>query len=72
MVEAIHRVGSVMGIQTVAEFVENEEILACLKEIGVDFAQGYGICKPGSLACLLSQEPGPEAVPTQRKLATTS
>jgi len=35
-----------MGIQTVAEFVENEVILAHLKDIGVDFAQGYGIGKP--------------------------
>lgn len=55
MVEAIHRVGSVMGIKTVAEFVENEEILACLKDIGVDFAQGYGICKPGPLNCFLER-----------------
>ena len=49
MVEAIHRVGNVMGILTVAEFVENDEILACLKDIGVDFAQGYGISKPAPL-----------------------
>lgn len=46
MVEAIHRVGNVMGIKTIAEFVENLDILNCLREIGVDFAQGYGICKP--------------------------
>lgn len=62
MVEAIHRVGSVIGIKTVAEFVENEEILACLKDIGVDFAQGYGICKPGPLDYFLGREHGPKAV----------
>ena len=50
MVEAIHRVGSVMGIKTIAEFVENQDILKCLREIGVDYAQGYGICKPRSLS----------------------
>lgn len=55
MVEAIHRVGSVMGIQTVAEFVENKEILACLKEIGVDFAQGYGISKPVQISGYLNK-----------------
>jgi EAL domain-containing protein (putative c-di-GMP-specific phosphodiesterase class I) len=72
MVEAIHRVGSVMGIQTVAEFVENEDILACLKDIGVDFAQGYGICKPGPLDYLLDKGPGPETAPAHRKRAAIS
>lgn len=45
MVEAINRVGHVMGIETVAEFVENDAIFAKLLELGVDFAQGYGIHK---------------------------
>ena len=49
MVDAIHRIGQVMGIQTVAEFVENDEILACLKALGVDYAQGYGIDRPRPL-----------------------
>ena len=35
-----------LGIQTVAEFVENKEILNKCKELGVDFAQGYFIGKP--------------------------
>ena len=38
-----------MGIKIIAEFVENEIILEKLKEIGVDFAQGYGIHKPEAL-----------------------
>lgn len=46
MVEAINNIGHVMGIQTIAEFVENKETLAMLKQIGVDHAQGYGIAKP--------------------------
>ena len=46
MVDAIHRVGQVMGIKTVAEFVENDAILEKLKGLGVDFAQGYGIARP--------------------------
>ena len=49
MVESITRIGHVMGIQTIAEFVENEAILAKLREIGVDYAQGYGIHKPEPL-----------------------
>ena len=46
MVESIHHIGHVMGIQTIAEFVESDEILEALREIGVDFAQGYGVEKP--------------------------
>ncbi len=45
-VKAINEVGQGMGIKTIAEFVENDEILDVLSEIGVDYAQGYGIGKP--------------------------
>ena len=34
------------GKRTIAEFVENEEIYNKLKEIGVDYAQGYGLHRP--------------------------
>jgi diguanylate cyclase (GGDEF)-like protein/PAS domain S-box-containing protein len=46
MVEAMSRIGHVMGIKIIAEFVENDAILARLKLLGVDYAQGYGIAKP--------------------------
>ena len=46
IVEAIHNVGRVMGIKTVAESVESAEILAALLLVGVDFAQGYHIGRP--------------------------
>lgn len=46
MVEAIHRIGHVMGIKTIAESVENERILAQLKAIGVDYAQGNALAEP--------------------------
>lgn len=49
MVECINRIGHVIGIQTIAEFVENEGILEKLRELGVDYAQGYGIARPCSL-----------------------
>jgi EAL domain-containing protein (putative c-di-GMP-specific phosphodiesterase class I) len=35
-----------MGKETIAEFVENERVLAELRKVGVDFAQGYGVAKP--------------------------
>jgi EAL domain-containing protein (putative c-di-GMP-specific phosphodiesterase class I) len=46
IVEAIHNVGRVMGIKTVAESVENADILAALLLVGVDYAQGYHISRP--------------------------
>jgi EAL domain-containing protein (putative c-di-GMP-specific phosphodiesterase class I) len=46
MVKSIHEVGRVMGKKPVAEFVENTEIGLKLKEIGIDYLQGYGIAKP--------------------------
>lgn len=52
MVKSIAGIGRVMGKQTIAEFVENDEILEILKEIDVDYAQGYAIAKPKSLESL--------------------
>jgi len=45
-VKAIVDVATGMGIKTVAEFVENEETLALLKQLGVSYGQGYLIGKP--------------------------
>ena len=46
VVSSINEIGHVMGKQTIAEFVEDEAILAKLREIGIDYAQGYGIGRP--------------------------
>ena len=46
MVESIAHIARVMGKRTVAEFVESNEILQALREIGVDYGQGYAIGKP--------------------------
>jgi EAL domain-containing protein (putative c-di-GMP-specific phosphodiesterase class I) len=35
-----------LGRKTVAEFVENKEILQFLRENGVDYAQGYYVGRP--------------------------
>ncbi|NOZ09552.1 MAG: PAS domain S-box protein [Gammaproteobacteria bacterium] len=50
MVESINHIGHVMGIKTVAEFVESESVIIKLKELGVDYAQGYYIAKPQPLS----------------------
>ncbi len=49
MVRSITEVGHALGMQTIAEFVEDEASRKVLEEIGVDFAQGYGIAKPVEL-----------------------
>jgi diguanylate cyclase (GGDEF)-like protein/PAS domain S-box-containing protein len=49
MVEAVNRVGHVMGIATIAEEAENQAILDRLRTIGVDFAQGFGVSRPAPL-----------------------
>ncbi|WP_082065430.1 EAL domain-containing protein [Aliterella atlantica] len=49
LTQAINQVGHAMGIQTIAEFVEDDTILAKIGELGVDYAQGYGIAKPQPL-----------------------
>lgn len=53
MVRFTNDISHMMGRQTIAEYVSDAGILASLKEIGVDFAQGYCIGKPRPLAALL-------------------
>lgn len=45
-VRAIQRVCKVIGIRTIAEMVESEEIQERLRAVEVDYAQGFGIAKP--------------------------
>jgi len=49
MVKSINEIGHVMGKKTIAEFVEKQEILDVMREIGIDFAQGYGIARPSAM-----------------------
>lgn len=46
MVEAITKIAHVMGIKTIAEYVESQAVMDKLKELGVDYAQGYFLGKP--------------------------
>ena len=49
MVRSISEVGRIMGKKTVAEYVENKELLAMLEDLDVDFAQGFAVGKPQAL-----------------------
>ncbi len=46
MVDSIAKIGRVLGIPTIAEWVENDETLRELTLLGIDYAQGYGVANP--------------------------
>lgn len=49
IVEAINKIAHVVGLETIAPFIENEQTLDMLKSMGIDYAQGYGVEKPTPL-----------------------
>lgn len=46
LVQSMHNIAQIMNMKTVAEHVENNDIINTLKEIGVDYIQGYAISRP--------------------------
>jgi diguanylate cyclase (GGDEF)-like protein len=55
MVSSVCRIAKVLGIKTIAEYVENDTVFSLLRELGVDYAQGYGIARPAPLSRLLPE-----------------
>ncbi len=49
MLAAIHQIGHIMGIKTIAEYVESDEIEDKLRVLGIDYVQGYVIQRPRPL-----------------------
>ncbi|TVT56366.1 MAG: EAL domain-containing protein [Sedimenticola thiotaurini] len=46
MVRTIHDVAQALNLKTIAEWVEDEEVIVLLKEIGIDYVQGFHIERP--------------------------
>ena len=46
MVSSISSLAKVIGIEVIAEFVENKRIEAALKSLNIDYAQGFHYSKP--------------------------
>jgi diguanylate cyclase (GGDEF)-like protein/PAS domain S-box-containing protein len=46
MVRSINEIGHLTHKKTIAEFAENDEIIAMLRGMGIDYAQGYGVSEP--------------------------
>ena len=55
MVRSINEIGHVLQLKTVAEFVENADILQAVRDLGVDYAQGYHIATPMLFADLVNR-----------------
>ncbi len=68
MVKAINEMGHVLGKQTIAEYVENEEILTILKDIGVDYAQGFHAGRPEPILDFFESSQFRTVQPAMRKL----
>ncbi|MCI5207587.1 MAG: EAL domain-containing protein, partial [Candidatus Electrothrix sp. ATG2] len=46
MVKFINDIGHLMGLEIIAEYVENEKIMERVKQVGVDLVQGFHIHRP--------------------------
>jgi diguanylate cyclase (GGDEF)-like protein/PAS domain S-box-containing protein len=66
MVRAINQIGHTMNVLTIAEFVENEETLQTVRDIGVDYAQGYAIGRPCALEIALLKSADEKGVTDSR------
>jgi diguanylate cyclase (GGDEF)-like protein/PAS domain S-box-containing protein len=56
MVAAIQHIGRTMGVKTVAESVESDEVLRRLKHIGIDYVQGFAIAPPQALEDIIGRD----------------
>ena len=68
IVRAIHDIASEAGMWTIAEFVENEEILQVLRSLGVHYGQGFAIARPAPIDELLPGRP----IDPDRRMAARS
>ncbi len=55
MARSINDLAHFLGQETIAESVENDAIINCLQEIGVDYLQGWGVGKPKLLTQITNE-----------------
>jgi len=55
MVSSINQVAHIMGIETIAEYVESDAIRVALESLGVDYGQGFALARPAPLEELLQE-----------------
>jgi diguanylate cyclase (GGDEF)-like protein len=57
LVESIHKIGTSLGLQTIAEYVETEDIAKKLSQIGITLGQGFHLSPPRTWETLFEREP---------------
>jgi len=57
LVKAINDLGHILGVQTIAECAEGNAVVAELREMGVDYTQGYATGAPLPLEALVQGTP---------------
>jgi EAL domain-containing protein (putative c-di-GMP-specific phosphodiesterase class I) len=57
VIRSITDIAHVLDKKTIAEHTENDAIFASLRDLGVDFAQGYGIHRPEPIEQFFAREP---------------
>jgi diguanylate cyclase (GGDEF)-like protein/PAS domain S-box-containing protein len=62
IVEAVNRIGHILGMLTVAESVEDAATLAKITALGIDYAQGYYIAEPEPFPVETAPSPRVEVV----------
>ena len=56
IVKSVNDISHALGLETIAEYVENNEICQTLIELGVNYLQGYGIARPAPMDELLGKQ----------------
>ena len=56
LVESIHKIGTSLGLQTIAEYVESEDIAKKLVQIGITVGQGFYLSPPRTWETLFERE----------------
>ena len=54
-IESIQRIADLLQLETVAEYVESDQIRAAVKDIGIDYLQGYDVHKPEPLSAVMKR-----------------
>ncbi|MBI3570713.1 MAG: EAL domain-containing protein [Gammaproteobacteria bacterium] len=67
MVNSINQVAHAIGIETIAEYVENDAILESVTSLGVDYAQGYALAVPRPLVQVLKDAQELHRYPKSRR-----
>lgn len=56
MVRMINELAHSLGMQTIAEYIENEQVMCCIRQLGIDYGQGFHMARPEAISGLLTAQ----------------